>query len=669
MIKSLITLGLVLGAPSLVAAPLGTAFTYQGELRQGGGAASGLYDFQFCIFDDPVAASGSLCSSTFDDVPVERGLFTLDLDFGATVFAGQQRFLEIRVRDGAASGGFAILAPRQPVRAAPEAMHAAASPWSGLAGVPGGFADGVDDRGITQIVAGAGLGGGTITTTGTLSIASGGVVQGMIATGAVGDAQLADAAVGAAKLAAGAVGTDALANGAVTRPKLAAQAVGTPQLGDDAVDASKLANASVDTAAIVDGNVTRPKLAAAAVGATQVDASEVQLRISGSCPAGSYLRAIQANGAVVCEALSSIVPQRITRTLDTLAIVGTTVSWGARYTSLALTSDNRPVVAYFDTAGLDLKIYVCADENCTTGTMRTLDATGDVGRFPSIIMRPGNKALIAYQDVTAGDLKVYDCFDDGCTSGVARTLDTAGNVGGYVVMAARADGRGVIAHYDFSGTDLKLFLCADLACSTGTINVQGSPGDVGLAPSITVRANGNPAFGLYTRATGRTIVIGCVDPTCSSTAGNDVRPSPSGGDPTYTAIIGRADNRPLLAVYDAGNKDLMLFDCAAVNCETGSSAARILDGTGDVGESPSIAMGPDNKPLITYYDRTNTALKLFRCANANCTSGGATVLDDLGDVGLYTSLAVRSDGRPVVSYWDATNGAVKLHICANTECR
>ena len=669
MIKPLIALGLLLGSPWVFAAPVGTAFTYQGELRQGGAAASGLYDFQFCIFDDPVAASGSICSTTYDDVPVDAGLFTLDLDFGPAVFSGQQRFLEIRVRDGATSGGLVILAPRQPVRAAPEALHAGVAPWSGLVGVPGGFADGVDDRGITQIVAGAGLDGGTITNAGTLSIASGGVVQGMLATGAVGNAQLANGSVDATKLAAGAVGTNALADGAVTRPKLAAQAVGTPQLADDAVDAAKLADASVGTAALVDGNVTRPKIAAAAIGATQVDAAEVQLRVSGSCPAGAYLRAIQANGSVVCESLSTIVPQRITRTLDTLSVVSTSLSWGARFTSLALTSDNRPVVAYLDTTNLDLKIYVCADENCTTGTARTLDSTGDVGRFPSIIMRPGNKALIAYQDLTEGDLKVYDCFDDGCTSGVARALDTVGVVGGYVSMAARADGRGVIAHYDYTNADLNLFLCTDVACSSGSIVVLGSPGDVGLAPSITVRANGNPAISHYTRETARMLVISCSDPACSTTTGNDVRPRPLGGNPVYMSIIGRADSRPLLVVYDAVGKDLVLYDCTNVGCTSGSASANILDGTGDVGESPSIAMGQDGKPLISYYDRTNTALKLYRCANANCTSGGASVIDDLGDVYRPTSLAVRSDGRPAISYWDSTNGAVKLHICANTECR
>ncbi len=134
------------GGPTLQAA-LGTAFTYQGRLQDGGSLANGAYDIQFALYD---AASGGAqvgATVTANDVPVSNGLFTVSLDFGASVFTGDARWLEMRVRPGASSGGYTTLTPRQPVTATPYALYAKTAPWSGLAGVPAGFADGVDNEG------------------------------------------------------------------------------------------------------------------------------------------------------------------------------------------------------------------------------------------------------------------------------------------------------------------------------------------------------------------------------------------------------------------------------------------------------------------------------------------------------------------------------------------
>ena len=45
--------------PQLSASPLGTAFTYQGKLADGGNAASGSYNLKFTLYDDPAAAMPS----------------------------------------------------------------------------------------------------------------------------------------------------------------------------------------------------------------------------------------------------------------------------------------------------------------------------------------------------------------------------------------------------------------------------------------------------------------------------------------------------------------------------------------------------------------------------------------------------------------------------------
>jgi len=146
-------------------AALGTGFTYQGKLTDGGTPANGTYDLEFKLYD--ALSSGSQVGSTVtkDDVTVTNGLFTAQLDFG-DVFNGTALYLEIGVRPGIDTGAYIALTPRQPLSAAPYASYAAKAPWSGLTGVPAGFADGADDN--TTYTAGSGLDltGGAFSVTG-----------------------------------------------------------------------------------------------------------------------------------------------------------------------------------------------------------------------------------------------------------------------------------------------------------------------------------------------------------------------------------------------------------------------------------------------------------------------------------------------------------------------
>ncbi len=135
-------------------APVGAGFTYQGRLTDGGAPAEGTFDFEFKLFDDPTGGVQVGGTVTRDDVDVSGGLFTVQLDFGQ-VFDGTALYLEIGVRPGSDTGAYTTLAPRQALTAAPYANYALAAPWSGLSGVPAGFADGVDDD--TTYAAGNGL--------------------------------------------------------------------------------------------------------------------------------------------------------------------------------------------------------------------------------------------------------------------------------------------------------------------------------------------------------------------------------------------------------------------------------------------------------------------------------------------------------------------------------
>jgi hypothetical protein len=145
---------LVPASAFLTAAPMGTAFTYQGKLAVGGIAATGLYDFSFAVFDAASGGAQKGLTLNTNAVGVTNGLFTVALDFGA-VFDGNGRWLDISVKTNGA-GSFTALAPRQALTPAPYALYA---PSAGTAG----NANAVAAANITGTLAPSQLPGGVLT--------------------------------------------------------------------------------------------------------------------------------------------------------------------------------------------------------------------------------------------------------------------------------------------------------------------------------------------------------------------------------------------------------------------------------------------------------------------------------------------------------------------------
>lgn len=120
---------LVLGLATLLAGAThltaqGTAFTYQGRVDSGGAPVNGFYDLQFAVYDS--VGGGALVGGPLTNAAsaVSNGLFAVSLDFGAGVFTGNPRWLEIGVRPNG-DGAFTTLSPRQPINATPYAVRAA----------------------------------------------------------------------------------------------------------------------------------------------------------------------------------------------------------------------------------------------------------------------------------------------------------------------------------------------------------------------------------------------------------------------------------------------------------------------------------------------------------------------------------------------------------------
>src|SRR5690242_15416639 len=122
-----------------------TAFTYQGQLQNNGSPANGIYDLQFSLYDAETSGGVVAGPITNSLVAVTNGLFTTTLDFGSSVFDGNNRWLEIGVATNG-SDSFATLSPRQPITSTPYAIQSlnaatAASANSVLAGNIAGTMD------------------------------------------------------------------------------------------------------------------------------------------------------------------------------------------------------------------------------------------------------------------------------------------------------------------------------------------------------------------------------------------------------------------------------------------------------------------------------------------------------------------------------------------------
>jgi len=103
----------------------GTAFSYQGQLKDNGNPANGSYDISFAVYD--AVTNGNLigASVTNSAVDVSNGLFSTSVDLSG-IFTGNDLWLEIAVSTNGANT-FSVIAPRQLITPTPYALYAKAA--------------------------------------------------------------------------------------------------------------------------------------------------------------------------------------------------------------------------------------------------------------------------------------------------------------------------------------------------------------------------------------------------------------------------------------------------------------------------------------------------------------------------------------------------------------
>ena len=220
---------------------------------------------------------------------------------------------------------------------------------------------------------------------------------------------------------------------------------------------------------------------------------------SDGLPVISYFDTVNQDLRVVKCGNASCSSGNTATSLDTFGSQG-------RYSSVAVGADGLPVISYWDGSNGHLKIAKCGNAFCTTASsITTADSAPNVGGYTSIAIPTDGRPVVAYNtyaNAPSGNgagVKVLKCANAACTGTPTITpVETVSNSGRYISLAIGADGLPVVA-YQFLGTAgfaPKVVKCGNSACSSGNTLTEVDVGtqNGGQFASIAVPADGRPVL-------------------------------------------------------------------------------------------------------------------------------------------------------------------------------
>lgn len=398
------------------------------------------------------------------------------------------------------------------------------------------------------------------------------------------------------------------------------------------------------------------------------------------------------------------------------------------YSAIAIGADRLPVIGHIqlDADGNNDSLYVtkCGNKDCTANNTRSFidNAYGVGSRSVSIVVPADGLPVIGY--LTAADFRVAKCGNPACSTGnTLTTLSAFGSSGGVYTLSTAitlSPQTGlpilVFTRHIILFNTIEMFVCHTPSCSSATQTVVDNGDDYFLL-SPTSMVMGEDRLLVFSYV-GRSInqdnrralkVLKCGNQTCS--AGNtttEVDPSnplPPQLHQRYVAYMPSslaigADGFPVisyvtypLGVVPDGYPDNVASDdptptvltvakCINAGCTSGTRISTVDSSSAKVGGAISISVPADGRPVVSYYDRANSTLKVAKCGNAACSSHNAVNVVDTKvrrHSGEYTypvvwsSMALHADGLPIISYSDqdglSPGVVLKVLKCGSTSCQ
>lgn len=242
-------------------------------------------------------------------------------------------------------------------------------------------------------------------------------------------------------------------------------------------------------------------------------------------------------------------------------------------------------------------------------------------------------------------------------------------------IALDANGFPVIAYKDNTNFDLVIVRCNDKECKGDdeSIQVPVTTGDTGTQPSIVLDENSYPVVSYYDTTNTDLYLLHCNDLYC---AGGDE--SNVGVDTGANALglhsIVRLDSstpkKPVIAYHDDTNQSVKLAYCGDANCSSGNTLTVVEDTASNLGsgyKNIDFVIRSNGYPIITYYDTTNTKMRVASCNNATCSSVTINQPVSTASHGLQTAIEINGSDIPLIAYMNGTAGVAYIK-CSDTAC-
>jgi hypothetical protein len=188
----------------------------------------------------------------------------------------------------------------------------------------------------------------------------------------------------------------------------------------------------------------------------------------------------------------------------------------------------------------------------------------------------------------------------------------------------------------------------------------------GAYSSIARDSGGNPVISHY-NGTALLLTL-CDDPACAP--GGDVTSvvDDSANVGQFTSLALAAGDIPVISYYDVTNTSLKVVRCNDPACAGGDEAPQTVDNTAvDTGQYSSLALDAADLAIISYYDAGLGDLKVAQCTDASCSTKTITPVDTAGDTGAFTSIEMFGN-LPTVAYYDVDSQIVRVKRCGTLAC-
>lgn len=295
-----------------------------------------------------------------------------------------------------------------------------------------------------------------------------------------------------------------------------------------------------------------------------------------------------------------------------------------------------------------------ATQSGSTWAVETVTRAGDAGQYTSLALDSAGRPHIVHRDEDRRELK-YMAWDGAAWQ--TRVVDTGGWVNALrnSDLALDSTGRPHIAYYyneDLFRAQIRYAVWDGAQWQTQIVASTDAPPLILGGAALALDAADRPHIAYYTQDNHHYAVWDGAQwqvETIDTLDGYQLYPM-------SMALDGAG--RPHVTYFDNANKDLRY--AVKVN---GSWQVQTVEGTGNVGAYPSLALDAAGHPRIAYCLLDTVMCQALRYAVWDGAAWQITTVDNgggAGEVGAHASLALDSSDHPHIAYVDNANGALKL---------